>query len=364
MKFEVASACVAAVMFTLHGCGGGGETTTGTTTTAAPAGPTTTTLNPNPPEPMDGDDVAKLMNSEYNGYDESNPNSPMGNWMRFTADEEHLYYCGMGCLDGKPDCKVSGSVMNYKMMIDQDGHPGGWFGYRNTGLTGFYVNSTLINTKLGKCAYSWDGGSDSKVNNGCGCSVVFNATDACTEGTKDYNASAYNNKVPPSYTETTNAESSVVADCACSVVQEDLLPKDGVGSRCYYKGPAFDTGRNDNPNEFHAMLKRRVENQAQGDAGYGPALTAWNELNIDGNRMNEALMADPAGTILAMIYSTEHGPDALSKLKIMNSNFQKKYKLSKPLPMIMLDTTVDVRNGTASPWVFKKEDQLADVTVV
>lgn len=133
---------------------------------------------------------------------------------------------------------------------------------------------------------------------------------------------------------------------------------------CYYKGPAFDPADDSSPNELHKMMQRRIDNQEEGDSGYGPAITAWNEVNLDGDLLGKALEEDPAGIIVALVYSDHNGNEALENLKVMNQNFQKKYKLDKPLPMICLNRSANVTKGDAKPWVFKPEDQLETATIV
>lgn len=87
-------------------------------------------------------------------------------------------------------------------------------------------------------------------------------------------------------------------------------------------------------------------------------------MNLDGNLVDKALEEDPTGVIVALVYSSQMGTEALENLKVMNQNFMKKYKLGKPLPMIYLNRSANVTKGDAKPWVFKPEDQLNETATL
>lgn len=91
----------------------------------------------------------------------------------------------------------------------------------------------------------------------------------------------------------------------------------------------------------------------------GPLQLIWNEFNLDGHRMLEALKEDPAGTVLATVYTVTPG-----MAQQIAKKFGELHNLPGPLPIIMLDTSVDGRTGTAKPWVFKAEDQVSSFEVV
>lgn len=344
--------CAGSVSVGLQGCGGGGTATATATTTTTTTVTTVTTLPPSPPRP--GHEVADLMNREYNGYTPGDPSSPFGNWIRMSTDlsDKLGIFCEGACFQGKPDCRVTGSVYNRKQMLDPNtGSPGGWYGsISGSPLTGFYVNSTLIKTRLGKCLYAWDGASDNRVNNGCGCGQ---GTASCND-----KHSAYYNKVPPEYTETSSGNSSNVAKCSCDSLSKDQWPKGGDGAKCFWKGVAFDTASGvDTPDETHTMLDWRTANQ-QGSGNRGPLQLVWNEFILDGHRMLEALRQDPAGTVVATVYSGTPG-----MAQSIAKKFAQVYNLPSPLPVIRLDTHVDGRTGNARPWVFSAQDQASSFEV-
>merc|ERR1712137_1326582 len=200
-----------------------------------------------------------------------------------------------------------------------------------------------------------------KVNGACGCPQGPTGPDACNE-TKHPEAS-YFNKVPPDYTETCNGESPNVKKCWCQEYNGQK-PADGTGHQCFFKGVAFDTTKGeDSQDETNIMMDWRVDHTGN-DTGttYGPALLTWNEFVFDGNRVNEALRADPAGTIVATVWS---GYQAKTVAQKMAQQMQEKYKLSAPLPVIMLDHEVNTQEASKSPvWVYRTEDQPASVEIV
>jgi len=256
-------------------------------------------------------------------------------------------------------------------------HVSGWWGYtQGKGFAGYYVNSTLVLSKLAKCSYAWDGATTNKVNGGCGDSQGGQGRDRDHPGVGDYcdekvhPESSFFNKVPPDYTETSNAESKNVHPKWCIWYHGHDLPEDGTGHQCFWKGIAFDTTKGkDTWDETHAMLDRRVSHTKK-DSGsdYGPAIEAWNEMVLDGARVQDALRMDPAGTVVAVVYG---GKDDWSASQFKGSaqrlakHMQKKYNMSAPIPVIQLDATVDTQSGEQTPvWLFKEDNQPKSVIVV
>lgn len=179
--------------------------------------------------------------------------------------------------------------------------------------------------------------------------------------------SAFNNKVPPNYTETSRWNSSNVAPAVCHNQDQARWPKNGHGAGCFWRGPAFDTGSDPkhSPNELHEMLDWRIDHQPPSAwTDNGQAMYIWNEVILDGQLMDKALAADPAGTVPAFVYSTEKGMGPLGTVKRMNAAFTKKHMLKKPLPIMRLDTQSDARSDPNKPWSFHPEDQLDDLLLV
>jgi len=205
---------------------------------------------------------------------------------------------------------------------------------------GWYVNSTLIKTKLGKCTYAWDGSSMGKVNFGCGCQQGHTGKDEDC----DAKESPYNNKVPPDFTTTSGADSPNVKGCYCMTFPESNRPANGAGSACFWKGVALDTKAGDSEDETHTMLDWRINHTGGPQGGdRGDPMLAWNEMVLDGERMLEALKMDPAGTIPSMVYFGKSGKKAIAQQ--MAADFQAKYNLAKPVPVIKVNTDLDLEVG-------------------
>merc|ERR1712072_1644759 len=72
-------------------------------------------------------------------------------------------------------------------------------------------------------------------------------------------------------------------------------------------------------------------------------IVAWNEMILDGERLLESLKYYPATTIQAIVYYGDVGDK--KNAQNMASEFQKKLNLTEPLPLIVVNTKVDVRDG-------------------
>merc|ERR1712107_292252 len=101
--------------------------------------------------------------------------------------------------------------------------------------------------------------------------------------------------------------------------------------------------------ETWQMMSWRVQKQ-----GYHPfnplpnhvqsPVAYWNEVIIDGVVLLDMLKKDAAGTIPAIVYTK--GEDLAKKgAKRIAQVMQNAYSLPKPVPVIALDTKVDVKSG-------------------
>merc|ERR1712086_72887 len=101
---------------------------------------------------------------------------------------------------------------------------------------------------------------------------------------------------------------------------------------------------------------------------YGPAIEAWNEMVLDGARLQDALRMDPAGTVVAVVYGGKDDSSAIKfkgKAQQLAEYMQSKYKLSAYIPVIQVDATVDTQSGEQTPvWLFKEDNQPKSVIVV
>merc|ERR1712224_509989 len=187
----------------------------------------------------------------------------------------------------------------------------------------------LIRTKLGKCSYAWDGGTQGKVNMGCGCHQGGSGK----QSDCDQPSCPYNNKVPPSFTEESTADSSNVKPCTCSnIAQSEWPTKWGLAPKCAWKGVAFYPKGGDSQDETHEMLKWRIEHQADAgpDAPSHDPMSFWNEMVLDGQELLKSLQEDAAATIPAIVYNPKIGdPNAAKETALkLAKNMQDTYKLS------------------------------------
>lgn len=291
------------------------------------------------------------MNNEYNAFDPANKSSPVGVFLRVSA--EMKVYCDMPCFQGTPDCRISGSIVNSKQMLTRKEPKKIALTFGKA--TAWYVNSTLIHTRLGKCSFAWDGGTQGKVNNGCGCiQGRSGAQEDCDE--KDC---PFNNKVPPDFTQTSNATSSNVEPCICTMNKAKRPEVWDESPKCFWRGVAFYPPGGDVPDETHDMLQWRMQHQSKpnyDDPKHDP-LSFWNEMVLDGHRLLEELKKDAAATIPAIVYDPTVFPNAKADARRLADDMQKQYGLQKPVPIIKVDTNVDVTSGQARPFIFEKADK-------
>merc|ERR1719329_1814441 len=94
----------------------------------------------------------------------------------------------------------------------------------------WYINTTKVFTKLAKCSFAWDGGTDGKVNGGCGCNP--GQAPVCTNP----NAPYYDLCGGAPCTD----KSAEVSKCECANMDKSKWPVDwGHAPDCFWKGPAF-----------------------------------------------------------------------------------------------------------------------------
>lgn len=307
---------------------------------------------------MSGAAIAQLMNNEYNGFDVDKPESPFGVYLRVT--HEMKVYCNLPCFQGTPDCRISGSIVNYKQMVQRDAPHGVALTFGKG--TAWYVNSTKIRKKLGKCSFAWDGGTQGKVNMGCGCHQGSTGK----QSDCDDHCSPYYNKVPPGCSQDINGDSPNVKGCVCSNMDKSKWPTTwGHGPDCFWKGVAYYPKGGDSTDETNAMLSWRVQHQSEPgpDAPAHDPMSFWNEMILDGQRLLDELKSDAAATIPAIVYIPKMDPNAKQAAIGLAKDMMNTYKLVKPVPVIKLDTDVDVRDGKGTPFVFEAEPEEMDITV-
>lgn len=250
-------------------------------------------------------------------------------------------YCHDGCHSGWADCRVSGSVYNPTQIVDPDGTIAWHFtGTASDGdFLGYWVNQTLIRQSLGKCSFSYDGGTDNKYNMGCG----KHAT--CSSNSCDDYTCAYAARDPDTdYTTYVNGESSYV--------KEGVSPDCPITDLCGWKGPSFYKETGYVEDEMFEAFKARANNQG--------AREQWNELILDGELLKQHLHQNPAGTIPAIVYASTFPGDGRAAATNMAKELQDEWGMAEQVPVIKVDLTVDVTSG-GNPFVFEGDVQEATV---
>lgn len=209
-------------------------------------------------------------------------------------------YCGdfpgslkTQCYKGQADCRTSSSLYNKRMMIDRR-FDGVMITMSRT--TGVIFNTSMVQTKLGKCSYQFDGASFNRLNGGCGCGSPGMAN--CSD-----HRSAFYDLDPATYTsgdmsatggKLCTDESTAVSSCNCENVQDKPTRPEQV--QCYWDGVALY--KDHKQDQTRKMIAQRIQNE--GDAY--DLLSAWNEIVVDNHVLNQELERDPAPAIPAMLY--------------------------------------------------------------
>jgi hypothetical protein len=160
----------------------------------------------------------------------------------------------------------------------------------------WHVNQTLLQTKLAKCSYAWDGGTMGKYNYGCGCNPgVMNCGPSGPYGNMDKDTG---------YTKKNTGESNDVKSCACENKPESSWPKNwGHAPDCFWKGPAYYPEGGYVKDDTWNMVKWRVDHQeySREDQGKDP-VAFWNEVVVDAPELKKALAEDHLAAMPAIIY--------------------------------------------------------------
>lgn len=262
-----------------------------------------------------------MLNKNYMHYNPSVGTGPYGVTIRFLKSNPDSwgFFCGTPCHKGWADCRVSASILNQKVMVVNNRVEAAL-----DDPIGMVFNQTAIETKLGKCYYSYDGGTDLRYNFGCGCG---SASTNCSDPQCAYNM------IDPKTGKKMTPNSTEISRCHCS------SPNDA--QNCgYFKGPAFfpDAGAN----ELNDMLQQRIRLQAGGIQKLD-----WDEVIIDGRLLNDMLLNDPESAISAFVWiKTGGSTDASNKATAqkLSQSFNEKYKFQRTT-VIALSTQQDVYQG-------------------
>lgn len=234
------------------------------------------------------------------------------------------------CYNGFADCRMSAALYNHKMILQAD-HP-----HRpQMGLgraVGFIFNQTLVETTVGKCAYIYDGATQSRYNYGCG---IGNGNPDCKSG-----QTAFDNICPSTGKTCTGADDEVTR-IICKPYGPMPVPEAGTDGQCYFPMPALNYPGAAAANHLRAMAKTRLIEQVtqNGTDAKGPKISEWNELILDEHLLIPAIAFDPATAITAFVYVKSNGAaknDALG----MRDKFSTTFTVGK-IPVIGIDDMSD-----------------------
>lgn len=295
-------------------------------------------------------DCVSFLNAQFHGYDASDPTSPLGVTIRGQPRFEPTgwFYCTTECFRGQPDCLVTASLLNSVNM------------YNNVTLTaampmgykvGIVFQPKVIEERIMKCSWAYDGGTFNRLNGGCGCGWgPANCTDPM--------ATAFGNLCPTTGEPAIAGQCPQVDRCACDNV-ETTYPE-----MCYWKGPAYYnnassdappnmTVDNNAPNQLRNMMEHRLRVQDNNNTildNVTSMKTYWNEITIDGKLMAELMKQSLSDVIAAIVYQKG---DVQAQGWSVDFNVYLNDNFGGFVPVVALDTSVQV---TASEGPFYPEE--------
>lgn len=244
--------------------------------------------------------------------------APFGVFLRKAANAE--IFCHTPCYSGFTDCRLSGTIWNWKVVINEHCGPNRNKvcispGYGQGGVA-WYINKTQFRQGLVKCSWGGDGGTMDRYNMGCGCAATHHAP--CGNKT-----SAYEDMDPATgYTKKNTADSAAVVGCWR-----------GNGSwGGYYKGVAWRKDGGDSVDETNQMLRHRA---------YGSQKSKYNEVMLDGERFLEYMAADASRTVPAITYFSSTPQLKQQAVKVARA-FMIRFKTHAPVPVIRINLDADI----------------------
>jgi hypothetical protein len=291
-------------------------------------------LHPRTP-PLSVKEVVDALNKQYMAYDMDHPekSTSLGVTVSFAGvanDFNGNLFCtpmmGTKCYQGFSDCRMSASLFNWK-ITSEDYVLAKTFGRGN----GYVFNQTLVETKLGKCMYLFDGASENRLNNGCGLGA---GADCSKPG------SAYAN-ICKSTGKVCTADDIEVKGQLCQPDGPISPPESGSkGNQCFYRMPSLNYPKFDQPNHLHLAVDARVQAELQSDS-----YKDHNELVIDDRVLIPQIWEDPAVTIPAFFFTQSYAKSGRKAAEAMRDKFSQQYQVGK-VPVVGINDQSDFRpNG-------------------
>merc|ERR1712146_633718 len=132
------------------------------------------------------------------------------------------------------------------------------------------------------------------------------------------------------------ASDTEVSSCSCDNM--GLTDRSDV-PQCYFKGPAFEAGSED---QTRTMMKNRVSHQdSQANGEHNDRLEYWNEIIVDETLMIDQLTVDPAPVIPAFVY-VKSNPAGIMQARSMRDQYVEQYSVPGEIPLIAIDDIMSV----------------------
>jgi hypothetical protein len=290
-----------------------------------------------------------MMNKVYKSFDENDPKSSLGLTIAPAAVADSFYkniMCSRihnpvidpKCWRDLPDCKLSASLLNHKIMIKNGSSTMLMPLLRNTG---FVIDTDKVEQKLARCSYFFDGESGHRVNRGCGLGARGNSCNA-SDG-------AYQNICPSTGEVCKSTDPEVTGDLCTGFGGSVKIPQTLAGyDQCVIPGAAIDYHGQEHwtpqaNNNLREMMNKRILLN-QGKDSEGPNVEKWNEVVIDEQLLGQEIYHDHAAVIRAFIYR-KHPTNIFKRQAVkMREEFYEAGSLSRKymIPIIAWDDSVDV----------------------
>jgi hypothetical protein len=362
-KAAVCVAIGAPVALVLQGCGGGGSTTAGPA--PAPVSNTTTTTPTAERTPGWSVEMAvQELNAAYMAFNESDDSTALGVTLSYAGKtdsfDENIHcegYADTYCYQGQSDCRMSGAVLNHKVMVrDHQGQ------YGNETVVvplmnrpiGYVFNQSLVENYFGKCTYLFDGAASFNLNQGCGASAP--PPNSCDSERAAFHDMCTSDGGDTFHRCTATDPEVTSRKCKCESCDtpygEINPPRFKTDETCYYEMPALIVPYEDpesfspsSTNHLRDALKQRVLSDDQTNQHQ-----EWNEVIIDNRLLIPQINYDPTHTIVAFFYvagGSVSDEAALSMATIMRDQFQHSYGVSGvgDIPVVELDARNDFRTS-------------------
>lgn len=298
------------------------------------------------------------LNRMYMAFNASDDSTALGVTLSYAGQtgsfDENIFcqgYADTQCYKGQSDCRMSGAVLNHKVMVRQQGQ------YGNESVVvplmnraiGYVFNQTLVEDYFGKCTFLFDGASSYNVNQGCGASAPPPAS-CDNEHSAFHNMCTNDGGVTYHHCIATDLQ---VASRKCKCESCDppyggvTPPRFKTDEICYYEMPALIVPHDDpesftpsGTNHLRDALKQRVLSDNQTNQNQ-----EWNEVIIDNRLLIPQIKRDPTHTIVAFFYVSggSASDEAAQQMATnMRDQFQQAYGVSAGgIPVVELDARSD-----------------------